>query len=378
MVELSTKRLKCSYKIQSLVAYSLVVETEHKALLQFVTTYHWNQLLLLWGGCPYLYGIEFSQNLFYRTYATAVAMTASDLSASSKPWTIQASTVDVIFKEFYEQGDAEREAGRSPLPMMDRNRPEELPASQVRARTNNIRIADSLYCYIVFYSLQVGFLEIICEPCMKLLAKILPQTSDLHRGCQENLRRWMKIQSQIQSYIKKQINAPEVESFMKNLIEAETDLYYQRTDGSHSDSTFDSDHQKPSTSEGGNEEACTKIIAGCQNEFKDSGKSILKPSSSGKQKVVKKDNRSERIKKSRNRDKYVAFADPPALTIEPQLLTDLIDPPETELLEPISQSLQHKPKYSPTHARVQRRVSPPARQIFLVKPQTDGKTSGIY
>lgn len=58
--------------------------------------------------------------LEHRMLMQAISMTASDLSASTKPWDIQVQTVRVIFEEFYQQGDAERAAGRDPIPMMDR------------------------------------------------------------------------------------------------------------------------------------------------------------------------------------------------------------------------------------------------------------------
>lgn len=58
-------------------------------------------------------------------------MTAADLSASAKPWDIQIKTVQDIFKEFYEEGDKQRVKGKVPIPMMDRNKPEEVPDSQV-------------------------------------------------------------------------------------------------------------------------------------------------------------------------------------------------------------------------------------------------------
>lgn len=58
-------------------------------------------------------------------------MTAADLSAAAKPWEVQVETVKVIFQEFYQQGDEERAAGREPMAMMDRDRPEEQAASQV-------------------------------------------------------------------------------------------------------------------------------------------------------------------------------------------------------------------------------------------------------
>lgn len=75
-------------------------------------------------------------NQDHRLLIQAIAMTASDLAASAKPWDIQVKTVKVIFEEFYEQGDAERNAGRIPIPMMDRNQPDQQAASQVKRDTS--------------------------------------------------------------------------------------------------------------------------------------------------------------------------------------------------------------------------------------------------
>ncbi|GJQ77896.1 hypothetical protein Trydic_g16148 [Trypoxylus dichotomus] len=70
-------------------------------------------------------------NQDHRMLIQAIAMTASDLSASAKPWDIQSETVKIIFEEFYQQGDEERAAGRKPIPMMDRNQPDQQAASQL-------------------------------------------------------------------------------------------------------------------------------------------------------------------------------------------------------------------------------------------------------
>lgn len=105
-------------------------------------------------------------------------MTASDLSASAKPWDIQVQTVKIIFEEFYEQGDAERSAGRKPIPMMDRNQPDQQASS------------------------QVGFLMGICAPCYSLLNALIPQAKPLLDMCQENLRRWQKIDEDIHAKLK--------------------------------------------------------------------------------------------------------------------------------------------------------------------------------
>ncbi|XP_063837474.1 probable 3',5'-cyclic phosphodiesterase pde-5 isoform X1 [Ostrinia nubilalis] len=98
--------------------------------------------------------------------AMAISMTAADLSASAKPWEVQIKTVKVIFEEFYDQGDKERAIGKTPIPMMDRNKPEEQPAS------------------------QVGFLSQICIPCYAMLHKILPNTVAMYKMANKNLERW--------------------------------------------------------------------------------------------------------------------------------------------------------------------------------------------
>lgn len=101
-------------------------------------------------------------------------MTGCDLSASAKPWDVQKETVKIIFEEFYQQGDAERSAGRNPIPTMDRYQPDEQPAS------------------------QVGFLMGICVPCYTLLFTLLPETKPLLEMCEENLRKWQEIDKDIQ------------------------------------------------------------------------------------------------------------------------------------------------------------------------------------
>lgn len=111
--------------------------------------------------------------LEHRMLMQAISMTASDLSASTKPWEIQVQTVRVIFEEFYQQGDAERAAGRKPISMMDRFQPDQQAIS------------------------QVGFLTGICIPCYTLLYRLIPETKTLLRMCQENLSQWQAIADEV-------------------------------------------------------------------------------------------------------------------------------------------------------------------------------------
>lgn len=112
--------------------------------------------------------------LEHRMLIQAIAMTASDLSASAKPWEVQVKTVKVIFEEFYQQGDAEREAGRIPISMMDRHQPDQQAAS------------------------QVGFLNGICIPCYTLLNRLIPETKPLLDMCTDNLERWQELATEMQ------------------------------------------------------------------------------------------------------------------------------------------------------------------------------------
>ncbi|KAG4073640.1 hypothetical protein HA402_000864 [Bradysia odoriphaga] len=112
--------------------------------------------------------------LEHRMLIQAIAMTASDLSASAKPWEIQVQTVKVIFEEFYQQGDAERAAGRTPISMMDREQPDQQAAS------------------------QVGFLNGICIPCYSLLYRLIPETKPLLDMCTKNLEKWTELAAEMQ------------------------------------------------------------------------------------------------------------------------------------------------------------------------------------
>ncbi|KAF8792891.1 putative 3' like protein [Argiope bruennichi] len=105
-------------------------------------------------------------NSEHRLLLQAITMTACDLCGSTKSWEQQKEIVKVIFEEFYDQGDIEKSQGRQPIPIMDRNRMDEQPTS------------------------QVSFLKGICIPCYELLHTLIPETKPMLEGCKENLRIW--------------------------------------------------------------------------------------------------------------------------------------------------------------------------------------------
>ncbi|CAC5410937.1 PDE10 [Mytilus coruscus] len=102
----------------------------------------------------------------HRHVVMAICMTACDLCSMYKPWDIQLQVVNVIMEEFWLQGDEEKSQGLTPMPMMDRDKKDELP------------------------HLEVGFLVGICLPCYELMAQVLPNTKPMVDGAVSNLKKW--------------------------------------------------------------------------------------------------------------------------------------------------------------------------------------------
>jgi cAMP and cAMP-inhibited cGMP 3',5'-cyclic phosphodiesterase 10 len=107
-----------------------------------------------------------------RRQLMALMMTGADLCACAKPWNTQQETTKNLYDEFYFQGDEEKRHGLTPIPMMDRNRMEELPQQ------------------------QIGFIDFICKPLYQTLADLLPGTMPLLTAVQENRTHWVDVQQQ--------------------------------------------------------------------------------------------------------------------------------------------------------------------------------------
>ncbi|MBN3290587.1 PDE6A phosphodiesterase, partial [Polypterus senegalus] len=87
----------------------------------------------------------------------AMMMTACDLSAIAKPWEIQSKVALSVAAEFWEQGDLERTVlEQNPIPMMDRNKADELP------------------------KLQCGFIDFVCTFVYKVVPVVSRCRPDLH------------------------------------------------------------------------------------------------------------------------------------------------------------------------------------------------------
>ncbi|XP_041066384.1 cone cGMP-specific 3',5'-cyclic phosphodiesterase subunit alpha' isoform X1 [Carcharodon carcharias] len=97
----------------------------------------------------------------------AMMMTGCDLSAITKPWEVQSKVALMVANEFWEQGDLERTVlQQQPIPMMDRNKGDELP------------------------KLQVGFIDFVCTFVYKEFSRFHKEITPMYDGLQNNRVEW--------------------------------------------------------------------------------------------------------------------------------------------------------------------------------------------
>eukprot|EP00055_Hartaetosiga_balthica_P014042 m.75056 g.75056 ORF g.75056 m.75056 type:complete len:510 (+) comp8469_c0_seq2:145-1674(+) len=96
----------------------------------------------------------------------SMLMTAADISAITRPWELQHRVAEVVYAEFYEQGDKEREIGVEPAPLLDRTKVDNLP------------------------QLQLGFIDFICKPVYENLYKHIAALRPLFDQMMGNRDKW--------------------------------------------------------------------------------------------------------------------------------------------------------------------------------------------
>uniref|UniRef100_A0AAQ6ICE7 Phosphodiesterase n=1 Tax=Anabas testudineus TaxID=64144 RepID=A0AAQ6ICE7_ANATE len=97
----------------------------------------------------------------------AMMMTACDLSAIAKPWEIQSKVALSVAAEFWEQGDLERTVlEQQPIPMMDRNKADELP------------------------KLQCGFIDFVCAFVYKEFSRFHVEITPMLDRLMNNRKEW--------------------------------------------------------------------------------------------------------------------------------------------------------------------------------------------
>ncbi|XP_040129753.1 rod cGMP-specific 3',5'-cyclic phosphodiesterase subunit alpha isoform X3 [Ictidomys tridecemlineatus] len=117
----------------------------------------------------------------------AMMMTACDLSAITKPWEVQSKVALLVAAEFWEQGDLERTVlQQSPIPMMDRNKADELP------------------------KLQVGFIDFVCtfvykRPILSLsqeFSRFHEEITPMLDGITNNRKEWKALADEYEAKMK--------------------------------------------------------------------------------------------------------------------------------------------------------------------------------
>ncbi|XP_027697568.1 rod cGMP-specific 3',5'-cyclic phosphodiesterase subunit alpha [Vombatus ursinus] len=109
----------------------------------------------------------------------AMMMTACDLSAITKPWEVQSKVALLVAAEFWEQGDLERTVlQQNPIPMMDRNKADELP------------------------KLQVGFIDFVCTFVYKEFSRFHEQITPMLDGITNNRKEWKALADEYEAKMK--------------------------------------------------------------------------------------------------------------------------------------------------------------------------------
>ncbi|XP_067829290.1 rod cGMP-specific 3',5'-cyclic phosphodiesterase subunit beta-like [Heptranchias perlo] len=109
----------------------------------------------------------------------AMMMTACDLSAITKPWEVQSKVALLVAAEFWEQGDLERNVlQQNPIPMMDRNKSDQLP------------------------KLQVGFIDFVCTFVYKEFSRFHEDITPMLNGLLNNRKEWKLLADEYDAKVK--------------------------------------------------------------------------------------------------------------------------------------------------------------------------------
>uniref|UniRef100_A0A2K6TPD8 cAMP and cAMP-inhibited cGMP 3',5'-cyclic phosphodiesterase 10A n=1 Tax=Saimiri boliviensis boliviensis TaxID=39432 RepID=A0A2K6TPD8_SAIBB len=96
-------------------------------------------------------------------------MTACDLCSVTKLWPVTKLIANDIYEEFWAESDKMKKLGLQPIPMMDRDKKDEVPQGQLE------------------------FYNAVAIPCYTTLTRIIPPTEPLLKACRDNLSQWEKV-----------------------------------------------------------------------------------------------------------------------------------------------------------------------------------------
>ncbi|XP_060548299.1 cAMP and cAMP-inhibited cGMP 3',5'-cyclic phosphodiesterase 10A isoform X2 [Pantherophis guttatus] len=175
--------------------YEQVLEIIRKAIIA-------TDLALYFGNRKQLEELQQTRSLnlknqAHRDRVIGLMMTSCDLCSVTKLWHVTRLTANDIYAEFWAEGDEMKKLGIQPIPMMDRDKKDEVPQG------------------------QIGFYNAVALPCYSTLAQILPPTIPLHRACRENLKQWEKVIRGEEAYgwIPSQSSNSDSESFPVKIVD---------------------------------------------------------------------------------------------------------------------------------------------------------------
>ncbi|XP_077154964.1 cGMP-dependent 3',5'-cyclic phosphodiesterase [Ranitomeya variabilis] len=108
------------------------------------------------------------KNKHHHDLLLCLLMTSCDLSDQTKGWKTTRKIAELIYKEFFSQGDLEKAMGNRPSEMMDREK-----------------------AYIP--ELQISFMEHIAMPIYKLLKDLFPRSAELYEIVASNRVKWNRV-----------------------------------------------------------------------------------------------------------------------------------------------------------------------------------------
>lgn len=110
-------------------------------------------------------------NAHHHELMCSLMMTSCDISDTCKEWNTAKSIAEMIYTEFFTQGDLEKALGSTPSEMMDRDRAF-IPAQ------------------------QIGFMSSIAAPVFKVLGQVLPNASAAYDALVDNRHRWEQLKKE--------------------------------------------------------------------------------------------------------------------------------------------------------------------------------------
>ncbi|XP_071546551.1 cGMP-dependent 3',5'-cyclic phosphodiesterase-like [Panulirus ornatus] len=108
------------------------------------------------------------QNQRHHELLICLLMTAADLSDQTKDWQSSKHVAELIYKEFFTQGDLEKAMGNMPLEMMDREK-------------------------AFIPELQLQFLDDVAIPVYEIVAKLFPDAQEPYNNIKANRRNWSRL-----------------------------------------------------------------------------------------------------------------------------------------------------------------------------------------